>query len=140
MVTPIKEMRPKHLLCRIVSIRRTTDNRPEPQEPTPQTWEVRAVTEGGVGDGPTSIFYTESDPRNLPPLESLIHITIDNKLTCDTLSDTVPEVTDSKRIPLPDTISYRFREQADADFGAGTVKSQEEYQRFDAKWQEEHQE
>lgn len=95
MVTPLKDMRPKHLLCRITSVRRTRNDSPDPQEPTPQTWEVRAVTDLGIGDGPTSLFYTESNPRNLPPLESLIHVTIDPQLTT---TDAVPETTDTDEV------------------------------------------
>ena len=107
--------------------------------------DVRACKEGAIPKyASDSFFFEMKNPCKPPHIGERITVTVEldryYEDTQDTLSDAVPEVTDSKRIPLPDTISYRFREQADADFGAGTVKSQEEYQRLDAKWQEEHQE
>ena len=102
-------------------------------------FQVRAFEVGGLYGEATSIFFRMHNYILAPAIGERITVTVQRQ-TCPSTTNAVPEVTDSKRIPLPDTISYRFREQADADFGAGTVKSQEEYQRLDAKWQEEHQE
>lgn len=73
-------MQPKSLLLRVYSVRRTSEKQ-EPACPTPQTWEVRAESEMGQGLCQGSLFYTEVSPRQLPPIDSLIHVTIDGELT-----------------------------------------------------------
>ena len=79
---------PRIFLLRVYSVKRvdgeqnpsesTVEPYPLSDEPN-QVWEVRAETD--VGAGRASLFYVDIDPRNLPPLDSLIHVTIDDQLT-----------------------------------------------------------
>jgi hypothetical protein len=73
-------MAPKSLLLRVYSVRRTSENQ-EPDCPIAQTWEVRAESEPGQGLTQGSLFYAEVNPRQLPPIDSLIHVTVDGELT-----------------------------------------------------------
>ncbi len=72
-------MEEKHFLLRVFSVKRTSEKQ-EPQDPTEETWEVRADT--ALGDRyQASLFYTEVNPRNLPPADSLLRVAIDDRVT-----------------------------------------------------------
>jgi hypothetical protein len=82
-------MEPKHFLLRVWSVKQDRAG-PDVHEPVPPTWEVRADT--GPGLEQASLFYHESDPRNLPKPGYLIHITVDE---CLVRSDGRPTVEDA---------------------------------------------
>jgi hypothetical protein len=96
-------MRPKSFLLRVFSVRRTGEKQ-EIKCPTPEMWEVRADTDLGYMEK-ASLFYYEGNPRNLPPLDSLIHVTIDDRLTEETttidqaLDKLAAESTEAQRPP-----------------------------------------
>ncbi len=58
----------------------------DPQDPQAQQWEVRADADSGTPRA--SVFYMEHSPRQLPKLNSLIRVRIDEQLT--TAEDTAP--------------------------------------------------
>ena len=59
-----------------------------------RVWVVRADADhAGRSDMRASLFYEESNPRLLPPVDSLIHVTIDNQLTDPSDSPEPPATT-----------------------------------------------
>lgn len=71
-------MKQTHLLLRVYSVKQNRAGL-ELRETDPPTWEVRADNDSGGRRA--SIFYHDINPRNLPPLDALIHVTIDEELT-----------------------------------------------------------
>ncbi len=77
---------PKHFLLRVYSVRRlepgfdNRDNRggSDATHPARSMWEVRMET---GDDTPVSLFYKETNPSQLPPVDSLLRVTIYNQLT-----------------------------------------------------------
>lgn len=71
-------MEPRHFLLRVYSVKEDRGG-PETHDPMSPTWEVRADADAGLKLA--SIFYHENNPRNLPRLDSLIHVTVDEQIT-----------------------------------------------------------
>jgi len=82
----------RDLLLRVYSVRRISeepgaqqDPTEEPgaqQDPTEGVWEVRARTDVGERSQ-ASIFYTEIHPCNLPPMASVLQVTVDDQQSLD---------------------------------------------------------
>ena len=66
-------------LLRVYSVKEERDGPTQPQDPQAQEWEVRADSDAGTPRA--SVFYSEANPRQLPKLNSLIRVRIDEQLT-----------------------------------------------------------
>ena len=79
-----QRMKPKHFLLRVHSVRKLTPpvvHYAPGIDPVPQSdvFEVRMET---GDDRPASLFYKETNPRLLPLVDSVLHVTVDDRLTC----------------------------------------------------------
>ena len=72
----------RDLLLRVYSVRRISEEPGAQQDPTDGVWEVRARTDVGERSQ-ASIFYTEIHPCNLPPMASVLQVTVDDQQSLD---------------------------------------------------------
>jgi len=89
-------MTPRHFLLRVYSIKRlqpgydNLDNRGDSKGEI-EFWEVRAENAPAAKASPrVSLFYIETVSHLLPPVDSLLHVTVDNQLT-DPVAPAKPE-------------------------------------------------